>query len=247
MKILIADDEAHARARLRSLVEEIDRDFEIVGEARHGVETVELSWGLKPDLVLLDIRMPLLDGIEAARELGKADSPPSIVFTTAYDQHALQAFEANAIDYLLKPISKEKLENSLQKAEILSQSRYRQLSSSLFPKPIPRMQLCIPCRGELKLISVGDILYFQADHKYTVVRTLEQEYLFEESLKVLEGEFGESFIRIHRNALAARNHIAGLKKTEAGKILVNFVGISNQLEVSRRQLGELRTLLRSGA
>lgn len=246
MKILVADDEVHARTRIKSLVEEIDSDFEVVGEVRHGVEAVELSWDLKPDLVLLDIRMPLLDGIEAARELGKIDRPPAIVFTTAYDQHALQAFEANAIDYLLKPIRKEKLENSLRKAKIVSQSQYQQLSSSVFPKPLPRNQLCIPYRGELKLISVDSIFYFQADHKYTVVRTLEQEYLIEESLKVLENEFKEFYIRIHRNALAARKHLAGLRKTKAGRIFVNFVGISDQLEVSRRQLSELRALLRNG-
>ena len=207
IKLLFADDEAPARNRLRELLNDIE-NIEIVGEASNGKEAVELAASCKPDVMLLDIRMPLMDGIEAAQHAQKLEPKPHIIFTTAFDAYAMKAFDINAIDYLLKPIRVERLQTAINKAQALMPKQL----TALIPLQKMRSHLSIHERGRVLLIPIEQIIYLRAELKYVTVRTLEREFLIEESLTFLETEFGERFIRLHRNALVAVNFIAGYEK-----------------------------------
>lgn len=244
MKCIIVDDESLARQRLIKLLSELDF-VEVCGEASSGEDALALAEKLNPDVVLLDIRMPGMDGIEAARHLNKLEPVPAVIFTTAYGEHALEAFEAHAIDYLLKPIDRTRLCQALEKAQRLSVAQLDELGAAASGSSA-RTQLCARVRGNLELIPVGDILYLLADNKYVTVRTHEGEMLIEESLKALEEEFSGRFIRIHRKALVSVTAIRGLEKDSQGRTCMVMTGIEDQLEVSRRLLPEVRRLLKSG-
>ena len=242
MKILIVDDEAPARMRLRAMIDEIG-DYEIVGEAANGKEALELTESTLPDIVLLDIRMPLMDGLETARHLLVFDIPPAVIFTTAYNQYALEAFETNAVDYLMKPIRKEKLESTLQKLQRLNKAQLSNLKIDDTDENI-RTHLCTRLRGNLQLIPVADIIYFQADQKYVTVCHKNGEVLIEEPLKSLEDEFIDQFIRIHRNALVKRDSLTSMEKSPDGSQLAVMKDTDNRLEISRRHVPEIRKLLK---
>ena len=207
LNILIADDEAPARNRMRDLLAEIE-NVTVVAEAKNGKEAIDLALETKPDLMLLDIRMPLMDGIEAAQHAQKLEPKPHIIFTTAFDAYAIKAFDLNAIDYLLKPIRLERLQTAINKAHALKPKQME----SLKPLQKTRTHLSIHERGRVLLIPIETIIYLRAELKYVTVRTAEREYLIEESLTNLEIEFGERFIRLHRNCLVARHFIAGYEK-----------------------------------
>lgn len=238
MKILIVDDEALARARLRSIIEELEVG-EVIGEASNGRQTLEMADQMNPDVLLLDIRMPGMDGLETASHLAMLEEPPAIIFTTAYDEYALQAFESHAVDYLLKPIRRERLADALRSARRLNRAQLQTLN---IVNEVPRARTHISARisGKILLIPVEDIRYFQADRKYVTVRSAEKEVLIEDSLKTLEEEFNGAFIRIHRNALIAANYLTALEKNKEGHSLVRLQGIDETLEVSRRHLASLR-------
>ena len=240
MKILIADDEAPARTRLRRLVEEID-GHDIVGEAANGREALLLSDKTQPDVLLLDIRMPGMDGLEAARHLAALENPPAVIFTTAYGDHALEAFAAHALDYLLKPIRKERLAQALTHVRKLNRAQSAALSNVETAQA--RSHICARVRGALQLVPVGEIVYFLADQKYVTVRYSDGSVLIEESLKALETEFAAAFTRIHRNALVAAAHIVGLERDDDGHVHVRLRGVTERLEVSRRHAAELRQRL----
>ncbi|MBK8164086.1 MAG: response regulator transcription factor [Gammaproteobacteria bacterium] len=242
MRLLLADDEAPARARLRSLLGEIGAD-EIVGEAANGREALELADRLRPDVVLLDIRMPGIDGIEAAGHLAGYEQPPAVIFTTAYGDYALEAFEMHAVDYLLKPIRRQRLAEALAKARRLSRSRLDAVRDML-PGAPSRTHICARARGQMVLIPVKEIIYFRADHKYVTVRHLHGEVLIEEPLKDLAEEFAGRFLRIHRNTLIAVSFLAGLTKTPDGLHMVSLRGVEERPEVSRRHLFALKELLK---
>lgn len=241
MRILLADDEAPARARLRGLLGEIG-GCEIVGEAANGREALEQADRLKPDIVLLDIRMPGIDGLETAAHLAGYDTPPAVIFTTAYGDYALEAFEAHAVDYLLKPIRRQRLEAALAKARRLNRAELGAVRQTAAAEA--RTHICARARGELVLIPVSEIVYFRADHKYVTVRHLRGEVLIEEPLKDLAGEFADRFLRIHRNTLIAVSFLAGLAKTADGSHVVSLRGVEERPEVSRRHLFALKELLR---
>lgn len=207
LNILIADDEAPARNRLRDMLTDIG-SIVIAAEARNGREALQLADELQPDIVLLDIRMPQMDGIEAAQHLQKLAKPPAVIFTTAFDHYAIQAFDMSAVDYLLKPIRQERLEKALQKARALMPQQLAALTP-LSPK---RTHLTITERGRVLLVPITDIIYLRAELKYVTVRTADREYLIEESLTHLEQEFGNTFIRLHRNCLVAPTYIIGYEK-----------------------------------
>ncbi len=246
MKILITDDEQPARERLRHLLHEIDVNFDIVGEAENGKEALEKSHSLQPDVVLMDIRMPGMDGLEAALHLSRMENPPAIIFITAYDEHALDAFEAHAVDYLLKPIRRERLHKAIEKASLLTRAQLYQIDQTREEGPNSRSHICVQVRGNLKLISIPDIIYFKAEQKYVSVRYKEGEVLIEEPLKDLEIEFAQTFIRIHRNALIATQYLIGLEKMGIGKFGTKMRGIDEPLEVSRRHVSAVRKLVKSG-
>ncbi|MDW3095834.1 MAG: LytTR family DNA-binding domain-containing protein [Gammaproteobacteria bacterium] len=241
MKVLIVDDEAPARDRLIHMVSSID-SMETSGQASNGLEAVRMVQDSHPDVVLMDIRMPGMDGLEAARHLSEMDEPPAIIFTTAYSEHALEAYDANAVDYLVKPIRQEKLEKSLAKARKLTKAQIAALN--IETNNTGRSHICARIRGNLELIPVDEIVYFQADQKYITVRHLGGEVLIEDALKNLETEFEDRLIRIHRNALVSTNYITGMEKNIDGRFVVSFKEIDDKLEISRRHVAEVRKFLK---
>jgi two-component system response regulator AlgR len=243
MRVLIVDDEKLARDRLRELLNDIG-GYAVAGEAMNGAEAVEKAAELNPDIVLMDIRMPGMDGLEAAMHMMGMENPPSVVFTTAYDQHALDAFEVNAVDYLLKPIRKDRLANALTKARKLTMKQARDIHEAR-AEPQARTHISVHLRGNIRLVPVPDIIYFLADSKYVAVRTMAEEHLIEDSLVNLEKEFADRFLRVHRNALAATAYIKGIEKSPAGTWQVAFKGMDKKLDVSRRHTAEVRRWARN--
>ncbi len=238
---MIVDDEAPARERLRRLVEEID-GFEVQGEAANGQQAVEACVAQTPDILLLDIRMPGMDGIEAARHLTALEQPPAVIFTTAYNEYAIEAFDAEAIGYLMKPVRREKLEKALRRATRLTRPQLRAASGD----SSARTQICVRVREGLRMIPVADIACFRADQKYVVVYYDGGEVLIDEPLKDLEDEFSETFIRIHRNALVALDRLRSVRRNVAGGYQAVVAGIEEPLAVSRRLAAGLRKRLKKG-
>ncbi len=243
MRVLIVDDEKLARDRLRELLNDIG-GYTMVGEAANGTEAVERAAELNPDVVLMDIRMPGMDGLEAAMHMMGMEQPPNVIFTTAYDQHALDAFEVNAVDYLLKPIRKDRLANALAKARKLTIKQAREIAQAR-PEPQARTHVGVHLRGNIRLVPVPDIIYFLADSKYVVVRTATEEHLIEDSLVNLETEFGDRFLRVHRNALVATSFIKAIEKSPAGIWQIALKVMDKKLNVSRRHTAAVRRWARS--
>lgn len=242
MKILVVDDEALARERLVAMLNELDGDFQVVGESVNGKQAIEQVLTLEPDTLLLDIHMPVMNGLEVALHLSEHENAPAIIFTTAYDEHALAAFEAQAIAYLLKPIQEDQLVTSLQKARQLQHGQLKDLQDSDETK---RTHISVKLRGDLQLIPIANVKYFRADQKYIEMRHLAGTSLIEESLKMLEEEFSDNFIRIHRNALIAINAVIGIERDSLGRSYVLLAGCEERLDVSRRHVTALRRLLKS--
>lgn len=242
MKILVVDDESLARERLISILTELDPDYKIVGEAENGKQAIEQVLSLQPDIILLDIKMPGMNGLEVAQHLIKNDSPPAIIFTTAYDEHALAAFDAQAIAYLLKPIQTEQLKRSLLTAQKL---RHGQLQDLQTETQNQRRFISVKVRGDLQLIPVKDVAYFRADQKYIEMRHPAGVALIDESLKSLEEEFSNQFTRIHRNAIVALDAVNGIERDSLGRSYVRLNGCDEKLDVSRRHVADLRRLLKS--
>ncbi len=242
MRILIVDDEKPARDRLKRLVGNLP-EHEAVGEARNGHEAVERALELQPDLILMDIRMPGMDGIEAAKQLLNQEQPPAIIFTTAFADHALEAFEAKAVDYLLKPVKLDRLQKALESSRQLNRAQLRH-SVEEVEQNEARQHICARVRGNLVLVPLTDIYYFQAEQKYVTVRHTEGELLIEEPLKSLEQEFHKDFYRIHRNALVRLDKIAGMRNHQDVH-QVFFHDIDDLLDISRRHLPGVRKILKS--
>jgi two-component system response regulator AlgR len=247
LRVFIVDDETPARERMKELLGDIAAELptEVVGEARHGLEALEKIPHSRAQVVLLDIRMPGMEGMEVARHLCTADPAPAIVFVTAHDQHAVQAFELNALDYLLKPVRAERLAAALKKALQAAPPIREQLARAA---PGPREYISAVERNRIVLVPVRDILYLRAEQKYVTLRTQEREHLIEESLIALEREFGDTFVRIHRNSLVARTAIRGFERAatpgeDEPHWLVVLDGLAERLPVSRRQWPLLRELV----
>jgi two-component system response regulator AlgR len=244
MKILIVDDEPLARARLRELVEELQAG-EVAGEATNGADALRLAESTSADLLLLDIRMPGMDGIEAARHLAGLDRPPAVVFTTAYDDQAMAAIEANAVAYLLKPIRRERLAVALARAQRLTRAHLAGLDEVAGGGRRPRTHLSATVHGDLQLVSVEDVRYLRAEHKYVTARHPGGELLIEDTLAALEVEFPERFLRVHRNALVAVAHLRVLERDAEGHQRLRFDGLEEAVEVSRRLASQVRRALKT--
>jgi two-component system response regulator AlgR len=250
MNVLIVDDEKPARDRLRQLLEDAGEHI-VVGEAGNGREALDLAGKLNPDVVLLDIRMPGLDGVETAHHLNSFESPPAVVFTTAYDEYAIDAFDANAIGYVLKPVRKERLDKALAQAARLSHNVLGEVAkqSGIAEQ---RQHVCARVQGELKLIPVSEVHYFLADQKYVCVAHERGRDLIDDSLKSLEDEFADIFVRIHRAALVAVGRIRSLQKAEDGRTQVQLRdpraddNNDDDLFISRRHLTDVKRRLRKG-
>ncbi len=239
LAVFVVDDEAPARNRLKELLNDCSAQLplEFVGEAANGREALDRLAAVHADVVLLDIRMPQMDGLELAQHLNKLDKPPVIVFTTAYNDYAIQAFEQRAIDYLLKPIRLGRLFEALSRARAAVPVKSEVLQELT---PEPRRNLSIHERGKIHLIPVEQVLFLRAELKYITVRTAEREYLIEEPLSALEKEFAARMIRIHRNCLVAKSEIEGFEKVsdeEGGEShwAVKLRGLDELLPISRRQ------------
>ena len=247
LKVLIVDDEAPARERLRSLLAEIGTvgtgdPVNVIGEAENGEQGLRSAVDLSPDVVLLDVRMPGMDGIEAARHLNALEEPPAVIFTTAYDEYAINAFEAQAVGYLLKPIRKEKLAAALSQAGRLTRPQLQKLAAATPSER--RTHIAARHREGLRLIPVDEVQFFFAEQKYTTVRHLKGEDLIEDSLRALEEELGAAFVRIHRNALVSVRFLERIERNADGQYFVRLRGCEAPLQVSRRMAGELRDRFR---
>ncbi|MDM8558835.1 LytTR family DNA-binding domain-containing protein [Candidatus Parabeggiatoa sp. HSG14] len=240
MKIIIADDEPLARDRLRALVRELGMG-KVVAMANNGMEVLFATRAYQPDIVLLDIHMPGMDGMQTAKQLALLHPTPVVIFTTAYEEYAVEAFEHQAVDYLMKPIRKERLEQALKRAYDFIQTPSNQPLTST---PTARTHISHYRRGELHLVPVNQIYYFFSHQKYIVLRWVDGEALISEALRDLEQEFAGQFLRIHRSTLVAMIQIAGLIKKENGRSYIQLKDISETLEVSRRHLQTVKTFVK---
>jgi two-component system response regulator AlgR len=241
MKILIVDDETLARERLSRLLLELNPEA-ILLEAENGLVALEKTEQYNPDIVLLDIRMPGMDGIETANRLTQQDTPPAIIFITAYDEYALAAFDAEAIAYLLKPVRKEKLDKALQSAKKLNRVQLQNIKQS--DNSTKRQHLSVRIHSGLRQIYLDDIYYFQAEQKYVTVKYKGGEVLIEDSLKNLETRFADYFIRIHRNALISKQQLTAIRKDQQGRYLAELKDLGEKIEVSRRHVALVRKFLK---
>jgi len=244
VKILIVDDEPLALERLSRQLHELDalpgNSCEII-EAENGLIALEKTEQHNPDIVLLDIRMPGMDGIETANKLSQLTTPPAIIFTTAYDEYALDAFDSNAVAYLLKPIRKEKLEKALHSAKQLNRVQVKNIQQE--DSDSQENYLSVRIHSGLRKIELEDIYYFQAEQKYVTVYYNEGEVLIEESLKSLEARFNNDFIRIHRNALISKQQLKAIRKDQQGRYLTELKDVDKKIEVSRRHVAAVRKFL----
>lgn len=238
MRVLVVDDEAPARDRLRALLAEIG-GHEVVGEAGDGRRALAAIAECSPEVVLLDIRMPGMDGLEAARHLARVPDAPAVIFATAHDEHAMEAFDAQAVAYLLKPVRREKLAAALERAARLT----RRQAGALEAIPQSRTHVAARVRDTLKLIRIEDVICFIAEQKYTTVRHTGGDDLIEDSLRNLEQEFGPRFTRIHRNTLVATSRLRALERDGSGQYRAVVEGLAETLDVSRRMASELRERL----
>jgi two-component system response regulator AlgR len=242
-KVLIADDEALARERLQRLIADLNA-WTVCASCGTGFEALELIRRHVPDIALLDIRMPGMTGIEVARHLSVLDNAPAVIFTTAYEQYALEAFDARAVGYLLKPVRRERLVEALRHAARLARPVLRDLGERA--ALTPRRHIAVRTRDDLKLIPIGDIELFRAEQKYVTVFHRNGEDLLEESLRNLETEFAALFVRVHRSLLVAVEHIDALERHADGSYWVRMRGAERRVPVSRRQLAGVKARLSAG-
>lgn len=246
MKVLIVDDEKPARDRLRQILDDED-DYYVVGEAANGHEALEEAARLRPDIVLLDIRMPGMEGIETAHHLNTMDPAPAVVFTTAYDEYAVDAFEARAIGYVLKPVRRSRLTGALEQATRLVGNALSEAAADA-RLDVQRKHVCAHVHGDLKLIPIHEVTSFVADQKYVSVDHDNGQDLIDDSLKSLEAEFGDRFVRIHRSALVAVDRIDRIEKNADGKSCIVLRDGSQdedkELIISRRHVAEVKRRLK---
>jgi len=244
MNVLIVDDEPLARDRLERMVNVL-AGYTVVGQAGNGQEAVVKSRELAPDIVFMDVRMPGMDGLAAAQHLAELAVPPAVIFCTAYDDYAVEAFSSQAVGYLLKPVKREDLANALERASRLNKAQLAELQQSpaLANSTAGRTHITSRSRRGIDLVPVADIRMFQADHKYVTAFYGDNEALLDETLKELEEEFEGRFVRIHRNALAAVPHIEGMDRSSDGQYYLRLTGIDIRPQVSRRHVAALRKLL----
>jgi two-component system response regulator AlgR len=248
MRVLICDDEPLARDRMKRMLEKI-ADVEVVGEARNGIDLLDRIPLTQPDVVITDIRMPAMDGMEAAEHMAAMAEPPALIFCTAYDEYAIRAFQVHAIGYLLKPVRQEELEQALGQAQRVNRAQLNAVREGV-PETSPQEVSHAPGRKHIsakthrgiELIPVDEVRYFMADQKYVTVRYPDGDVLIDDTLKELEEEFGQRFLRVHRNALVALAYIEGLEQHQS-QYQLRFKGIEDRVTISRRHVAAVKKLL----
>lgn len=246
MRVLIVDDEPLARERLKRMVDDIP-ECHVVALAENGLDAIEQVENNRPEVVLMDIRMPEMDGLQAAAKLVEQKHPPAVIFCTAYDEYAVEAFDVQALGYLMKPVNKDDLTQSLMRATKINKAQLSALGKRT------KEQVDTPARSHisakthrgLELIPIDDIFYFRADQKYVTVHHEHGEVLIDETLKDLGQELGERFFRIHRNCLVSVGRLEGMERTAQGQHRVRVKGLEDSLDVSRRHVSELRKMMQS--
>lgn len=239
MFALIVDDEHLARERLKRIASEYE-GLEVVGEAGNGIEALAKIEELDPDLVFLDIKMPGMDGLTAAKHIAKLEDPPGIIFCTAYDEFAIDAFDTLAFGYLVKPVQKEALDTVLSKAGKLTKVNKLAIEAG----SDQRQSISAKTHQGIRLIPIDEIACFVADQKYVTIRADDgSEVLIDETLKELEEEFQERFLRVHRNTLVSIPHIKGLKRSSEGQYTVDLKTIDYEPVISRRHVSQVKAVL----
>lgn len=244
MHILVVDDEVLARQRMLKMLGAIEGNV-IVGEADNGENALHAVENLDPDLVFMDVKMPGMDGLEAARAIAELDDPPAIIFCTAYDEYALDAFDAQAVGYIVKPVTEEQLLSAIDKAKRVNKLQRAAVSSGDAEKSDKRRHISAKTRKGIELIPLEEIHCFIADQKYVTVIYEGGEILIDDTLKELENELDDDFIRVHRNALVAVKDICGLERAQAGHFEVLLRGCKFRPMVSRRHLSSVKSLVNS--
>ncbi len=246
MNILVVDDEDLARDRVLRIVERLQQrqnGLKVVGQACNGLEAVRECQSLAPDIVLMDIRMPGMDGLEAARHIAQMETPPAVIFCTAFEEHAIAAFDAQAVGYLLKPVRENDLEDALARASRANRAQLAALAED--GDNGGRTHISARTRRGIELVPVDEVRYFQADQKYVTVRWPDGELLIDDTLRQLEVEFGERFVRIHRNALVGVRFLESLERDGQGHYHVRMRGVDDTLDVSRRHVAGLRRFIQT--
>lgn len=245
IRVFLADDEAPARARMRTLLDDLAAELPttVAGEAANGFEVLDRLPASGAQVLLLDIQMPGMTGLELARHVARLEEAPAVVFVTAHDRHAVEAFELNALDYLMKPVRAERLAAALRKAAAAGPVPGGRLEAAA---PGAREYFSVTERNRIRLVPVAEVLYLKAELKYVTLRTREREHLIEESLVTIEREFADRFVRVHRNCLVARAAIRGFERVSEGDEPhwnVVLDGIEERLPVSRRQWTIVKSVL----
>jgi len=243
MRVLVVDDERLARERLNRMIAILD-EYDVVGIAQSGEEAIRQAVVLEPDIVLLDIRMPGMDGIETGKQLSSLSVAPAVIYCTAFGEHAVEAFDVNASAYLMKPVRRESLINALANASRVNKLQLAKvLDDDELPKSHTRTHISARTRLGIELIPLKEVKFFQADQKYVTVRHVGGEVLIDDTLRDLESEFGDRLVRIHRNALVMMEHLEALERDSTGHYQVRMRGIDERLGVSRRHVSGLRRLV----
>ncbi len=241
ISVLIVDDEQLARDRLSRMLAQLP-DYEVVGEASNGMEAVQATQEVQPQVVLLDIRMPGMDGMEAARHMSEMEEPPAVIFCTAFEEHAIEALNLQAVGYLLKPVRGQSLEIALGKAQRVNKAQLAALADAPEQR---RTHISARTRRGIQLVAVTDVRFFQADQKYVTVRYSEGEIIIDETLRELEEEFGDAFLRVHRNALVAVRYIVGLDRSGDGHYQIRLRDVDEGVDISRRHVTQVRRYIKS--
>lgn len=246
MNVLIVDDEPLARDRLKRMVNET-RDWRVIAEASNGAEAIAQCQQTRPDVVLMDIRMPEMDGLSAARRISDDENAPAIIFCTAYDEYGVEAFEAEAVGYLLKPVRQENLESALLKAQRLNRLQLNAINAANDAECVLKQREHITSRSRrgIQMVPFSDVRVFRADHKYVTAYHNEGDLLIDDTLKELEAEFPDKLIRVHRNSLVAINFILGMERNQEGVQCLVLDGIELRPQVSRRHLPRVRKLMQT--
>ncbi len=241
MQVLVVDDELLARDRVKRLIEGLE-GYQVAGEAENGEDCLAAIQSLDPDVVLLDISMPGDDGITTAKRIAQLEQPPAVIFCTAFNEYAVEAFETLAVGYILKPVKTEQLMGALEKARRFNRLQ-RQVTAGANDGSHRRKNIAAKTRRGVELIPVDDVFCFVADQKYVTVLHKTGETLIDDTLKDLEKEFEGQFVRVHRNALVAVSFIEKLVRTSSGQYELKLRDQNFRPTVSRRHVSAVRDLL----